>query len=299
MREIAYFLMYSVLLLVSMSVMAILAAAAPETAELLATGVLVVSGLAVIRPFKTFGLSNRFFSLLLAIFVGGFGMLMAQADLDNVETATSVRHTTETPQQPPSPAPTTTRVTVSTPTHERPRATLPIERQAKLEAPKPEPPSTVVPVPEPVFQRRVMYVNASRLNVRGGPDTSFSKVTSLERNEKVLVTGREGDWLKVQTGRTEGWVFGSYLTSQKPPERRKVVRQQPVKPELTTAEIKQILIRQSRASYSGRCPCPYDRKSNGHRCGRTSAYSRPGGASPLCFEHDVTDQMVARLRARQ
>jgi len=35
---------------------------------------------------------------------------------------------------------------------------------------------------------------------------------------------------------------------------------------------------------------------NGRRCGGNSAYSKPGGASPLCYARDVTDEMVERYR---
>jgi len=36
------------------------------------------------------------------------------------------------------------------------------------------------------------------------------------------------------------------------------------------------------SSYSGNCPCPYDIDSAGNRCGERSAYTRNGGASPIC-----------------
>lgn len=39
-----------------------------------------------------------------------------------------------------------------------------------------------------------------------------------------------------------------------------------------------------RAAYTGRCDCPYDRMRNGRRCGGNSAYSRPGGRSPICYQ---------------
>ena len=65
---------------------------------------------------------------------------------------------------------------------------------------------------------------------------------------------------------------------------------------LSDDEIRQILIQRSITSYSGNCPCPYNRASNGSRCGKRSAYSRPGGASPLCYPGDVTDAMVERYR---
>ena len=66
----------------------------------------------------------------------------------------------------------------------------------------------------------------------------------------------------------------------------------------TDSEIRQAIIRESIASYSGSCPCPYSVDRGGRRCGGRSAYSRPGGASPLCYERDVTQKMVDDYRAR-
>jgi hypothetical protein len=60
----------------------------------------------------------------------------------------------------------------------------------------------------------------------------------------------------------------------------------------TDAEIKQAIINQSIASYRGNCPCPYNTDRAGRRCGARSAYSRPGGASPICYEKDVTQRMI-------
>jgi hypothetical protein len=64
----------------------------------------------------------------------------------------------------------------------------------------------------------------------------------------------------------------------------------------TDAEIKQEVIKQSIASYKGSCPCPYNVDRAGGMCGRRSAYSKPGGASPLCYEKDVTQKMVDDYR---
>ena len=66
----------------------------------------------------------------------------------------------------------------------------------------------------------------------------------------------------------------------------------------TDDEIKQAIINESIASYAGNCPCPFNSASNGSRCGKRSAYSRPSGASPICYEDDVTDAMVERWGAR-
>lgn len=64
----------------------------------------------------------------------------------------------------------------------------------------------------------------------------------------------------------------------------------------TSSEIKKELIHQSIAAYPGSCPCPYNAARNGSRCGARSAYSRPGGHSPLCYPSDVTNDMVKKYR---
>jgi hypothetical protein len=69
-------------------------------------------------------------------------------------------------------------------------------------------------------------------------------------------------------------------------------------PKLTDAQIRRILISESRAAYDGNCPCPYDTDRAGRRCGKRSAYSREGGEAPLCFDHDVTKEMIAEYRKR-
>jgi hypothetical protein len=64
------------------------------------------------------------------------------------------------------------------------------------------------------------------------------------------------------------------------------------------AEIRRALIRESQASYRGNCPCPYSINRAGKPCGPSSAYSKPGGQSPLCYERDVTPGMVEAYRRR-
>ena len=45
------------------------------------------------------------------------------------------------------------------------------------------------------------------------------------------------------------------------------------------------------------CACPEDRARNGSRCGKRSAYSKPGGAEPRCYVSDVSAQEIADYRA--
>jgi len=65
---------------------------------------------------------------------------------------------------------------------------------------------------------------------------------------------------------------------------------------LSDARIREMLIQESIDAYSGSCPCPYSTARNGSRCGRRSAYSRPGGEAPLCYAKDVSDPMVRAYR---
>jgi hypothetical protein len=65
---------------------------------------------------------------------------------------------------------------------------------------------------------------------------------------------------------------------------------------LSDADIRKQMIEGSIRGYSGNCPCPYSRASNGSSCGKRSAYSRPGGASPLCYPEDIPDDAVRSYR---
>ena len=62
--------------------------------------------------------------------------------------------------------------------------------------------------------------------------------------------------------------------------------------------IKKQLIKESIASYSGNCPCPFNSDRRGRSCGRRSAYSRGGGKTPICYAIDVTDEMIKDFKAR-
>ena len=71
---------------------------------------------------------------------------------------------------------------------------------------------------------------------------------------------------------------------------------------LTAAAIAAIIVQASRDQYhaSGRpCACPDDSMRNGRACGGRSAYSRPGGASPLCYPGDVPAAMIESYMQRQ
>jgi hypothetical protein len=66
----------------------------------------------------------------------------------------------------------------------------------------------------------------------------------------------------------------------------------------TDAELRAHLVRESIRGYSGACACPESVTAAGRRCGGNSAYSRRGGARPLCYPTDVTNELVTALRER-
>lgn len=66
----------------------------------------------------------------------------------------------------------------------------------------------------------------------------------------------------------------------------------------TDAEVRRMMIANSLGAYPGNCPCPYNTDRAGRSCGRRSAYSRPGGASPLCYDSDITAASLKQFRAR-
>ena len=66
---------------------------------------------------------------------------------------------------------------------------------------------------------------------------------------------------------------------------------------LTDAQIKRRMIQESIEAYPRNCPCPYNTAANGSSCGGRSAWSRAGGAEPLCYPSDISADMVAEYRA--
>jgi hypothetical protein len=68
---------------------------------------------------------------------------------------------------------------------------------------------------------------------------------------------------------------------------------------LSDAQVRDAIIKESIARYmeTGHpCACPYNVARNGSSCGARSAYSRPGGAAPLCYPPDISEEMVAAWR---
>jgi len=67
---------------------------------------------------------------------------------------------------------------------------------------------------------------------------------------------------------------------------------------LTDEQIRELIIKESIADYSGACPCPYSEKSSGDKCGDSSAYSKPRGQEPLCYSKDISTDKVDKYRRK-
>jgi hypothetical protein len=96
--------------------------------------------------------------------------------------------------------------------------------------------------------------------------------------------------------------LGSSTKASLPDKPRGPDTKREVEAALTAAAIAAFIVQASRDQYhaGGRpCACPDDPMRNGRSCGGRSAYSRPGGASPLCYPSDVTAAMIEAYRQRQ
>jgi len=62
--------------------------------------------------------------------------------------------------------------------------------------------------------------------------------------------------------------------------------------------VRELIVRDSVASYPSQCPCPYNNDAKGTPCGARSAWSKSGGKKLVCFSHEVTEEMLRDYRER-
>lgn len=134
------------------------------------------------------------------------------------------------------------------------------------------------------------FVTANSLNVRAGAGAEHEIIGRLSRGAEVAIVERAGEWARLapKSAQSGGWASSSYLSPEAPRAQR-----------TSDSQIRRLIMQQSLAYYSGSCPCPYNVDRAGRQCGRRSAYSRPGGASPMCYPSDVSDAQIQAYRARQ
>lgn len=152
-----------------------------------------------------------------------------------------------------------------------------------------------------------VYVTGSRVNVRASPDISARRLGAFDRGSKLVALEQGTGWTRVSGNiggtPTVGWMSSTYLGPSAPtpvavpapkPQRSVAV---PSGPDIAAAQ--RAIIRQSIAAYPGTCACEYNTDRAGRRCGRRSAWSKPGGHSPICYPSDVTRSHLAAYFRRQ
>lgn len=135
-------------------------------------------------------------------------------------------------------------------------------------------------------------VDATNLQVRSRQSSNSPAIGRLARGTLVTVLDSRGSWWKIDPDGPlgPGYVAARYL---KPGV---VLLSPPPAPKKSDAEIAQQIIRDSIARYPGSCACPYNYDRGGRRCGARSAYSKPGGNSPICYESDIPTSMIQSRR---
>ena len=150
------------------------------------------------------------------------------------------------------------------------------------------------------FERKqVLYVTASKLNVRAAPDGGSAILLSAPQGTSVVAVSRSGDWFEVELNNgSTGWMSAQYLSPNKPQPPAQMAAEPTRKPTPDRSAVIRAIIAESISSYPGNCPCPYNTDRAGRSCGRRSAWSKAGGYAPLCYPDDVTPAMMEKYLAR-
>lgn len=155
----------------------------------------------------------------------------------------------------------------------------------------------------PSTPAETVFVSGNRVALRGGPGTDHPVLDRFDKGRPVFLLEARAKWSRVRDKLTarEGWIANFLLEDASSSQEARVVSTQPKQKRtlaagLSNAEIAKRIISQSIARYPGSCPCPYNVDRGGRRCGKRSAYSKPGGYAPICYPSDVTPQMIAAFR---
>jgi len=157
--------------------------------------------------------------------------------------------------------------------------------------------STPVPPAQDAERPQSRFVRGNSVALRQSPNAKASILDRLNRGKRVIVLAHDGQWSRVRDDLTqrEGWVASRLLSDDAPVAKREapeVKQTVEVKPKISPSIIIQRIIAESIAGYPGTCACPYSTDRRGRKCGSRSAYSKPGGYSPICFAGDVSRSMI-------
>ncbi|MGP1354547.1 MAG: SH3 domain-containing protein [Parasphingopyxis sp.] len=151
------------------------------------------------------------------------------------------------------------------------------------------------------------YATVDGLRCREAPTTSSNILSTLTRGQRVSVIEIQSGWALIDRVQ-DCWSSMDYLSRSQPVDddspadsepARLVAETPPPSPQMSDSQIRREILQRSRSMSSGRCDCPDDRMRNGRRCGGNSAWSRPGGRSPICYPGDVSQSAIDAYRRRE
>lgn len=68
------------------------------------------------------------------------------------------------------------------------------------------------------MEKTAGYVYAKSINLRSGPGEDYKILREYRQNRKVTITGRSGDWYRVEVGTRKGFMLREYIKLGDPPE---------------------------------------------------------------------------------
>ena len=127
--------------------------------------------------------------------------------------------------------------------------------------------------------------STAKVNMRTEASLTARVSAVVGIGKRVKVLNYRSGWFSVKYANRTGCISERYLKENRPPLPQKSVSAPRITPPPAADRV--IPAHRSgqpvRSPYVGTCDCPYDLMRNGRSCGGRSAYSRPGGRSPVCY----------------
>ena len=127
--------------------------------------------------------------------------------------------------------------------------------------------------------------STAKVNMRTDASLTARVSAVVGIGKRVKVLNYRSGWFSVNYANRTGWISERYLNENPPPLPQKSVSSSRLMPPPAANRV--MPAHQTgqpvRSPYVGTCDCPYDLMRNGRSCGGRSAYSRPGGRSPVCY----------------
>ena len=70
--------------------------------------------------------------------------------------------------------------------------------------------------PSSVYDKYYIYYTTGGVNLRGGPGTSYDKITTVSLGTEVQAAAKQDGWTFVAVGGQFGWVNSDYLVTTRP-----------------------------------------------------------------------------------